>query len=50
MGLEKEVRLFASACERLLAAAHLQNPLGEDEMRLVEYYCKELFEKLVRRN
>ena len=50
MGSEKEVRLFVSACERLLAAAHLQNPFREDEMRLVEFYCKELLEKLVRRN
>ena len=50
MGSETEVQLFISACERLLAAAHLQNPFREDEMRLVEYYCKELLEKLVRRN
>ena len=51
MGSEKEVQLFVSACERLLAAADLQRrPLSEDEMRLVEYYCKELLEKLVRRS
>jgi len=48
MGSETEVQLFVSACERLLAAADL--PLSEDEMSLVEYYCKELLEKLVRRS
>jgi hypothetical protein len=50
MGSEKEVQLFVSACERLLAAADLQRPLSEDEMSVVEYYCKELLEKLVRRS
>ena len=48
MGSETEVQLFVSACERLLAAVDLQRPLSEDEMSLVEYYCKELLEKLVR--
>jgi hypothetical protein len=48
MRLEKEVHLFVSACERLLAIAALQRPLNEDEQRLVEYYCKELLEKLVK--
>ena len=49
MRVEKEVHLFVSACERLLAMAALQRPLNEDEQRLVEYYCKELLEKFVRR-
>ena len=48
MGSGKEVQLFVSACERLLAAADLQRPLSEDQMSLVEYYCKELLEKLIR--
>jgi len=46
MGSETEVQLFVSACERLLAAADLQRPLSEDEMSLVEYYCKEILGKI----
>ena len=46
MGSETEVQLFISACERLLAAADLQRPLSEDEMSLVEYYCKEILTKI----
>ncbi len=50
MGSEKEVQLFVSACERLLAAADVQRPLSETQMSLVEYYCKELLVKLGRRS
>ena len=46
MGSETEVQLFVSACERLLAAVDLQRPLSEDEMSLVEYYCKEILGKI----
>lgn len=47
MRLAEDVQKFGSACERLLATAAVSNRmLTEDEARLVQYYCKELAEKL----
>ena len=47
MRLAEDVQKFTSACERLLATAATSNrTLTEDEARLVQYYCKELAEKL----
>ncbi len=46
MQLAEEVRRFSSACERLLAtAAESQRHLTEDEIRVIEYYCKEMLTK-----
>ena len=47
MRLAEDVRKFGSACEQLLVtAAESNRTLTEDEARLVQYYCKELAEKL----
>ena len=47
MRLAEDVHKFGSACERLLASAASSNRiLTEDEARIVQYYCKELAEKL----
>jgi hypothetical protein len=47
MRLAKDVQKFGDACEGLLAtAATSSRMLTEDEARLVQYYCKELAEKL----
>jgi hypothetical protein len=47
MQLSKDVHNFTGACERLLAAGAVYRPLTEDEVRLIEYYCKELLQKVV---
>lgn len=47
MQLAQDVHRFGSACEQLLATAATANrTLTEDEARLVQWYCKELAEKL----
>jgi hypothetical protein len=47
MRLAQDVQNFSGACERLLATAATTNrTLTEDEARIVQYYCKELAEKL----
>jgi hypothetical protein len=47
MRLAQDVQNFSGACERLLATAAISNrTLTEDEARIVQYYCKELAEKL----
>jgi hypothetical protein len=47
MRLAGDVQKFAGACERLLATAVTSNrTLTDDEAKLVQYYCKELSEKL----
>ena len=47
MQLSKDVHTFTSACERLLAAGAIYRPLTNEEVRLIEYYCKELLQKVV---
>jgi hypothetical protein len=45
--LAEDVQKFAGACEGLLATAVTSNrTLTKDEASLVQYYCKELSEKL----
>ena len=47
MRLAEDVKNFAGACERLLATAAISNrKLTEDEARIIQYYCKEVAEKL----
>jgi hypothetical protein len=47
MRLAEDVQKFAGACERLLATAAISNrTLTEDEARIIQYYCKEVAEKL----
>ena len=48
MQLSKDVNAFTSSCERLLAAGALYRPLTTDELSLIEFYCKELLQKVVR--
>ena len=47
MQLSDEVHNFARYCERLLSTAVMIRPLTEEEMRVVEYYCRELLTKVV---
>jgi hypothetical protein len=47
MQLSKDLNAFTSACERLLAAGAIYRPLTADEVRLIEYYCKELLQKII---
>ena len=47
MRLAEDVQKFAGACERLLATAATSNrTLTEDEAKLIQFYCKEVAEKL----
>jgi hypothetical protein len=48
MQLANEVHAFTSACERLLGMVAIGRPLTHEEMKMVEYYCQELLNKLVR--
>jgi hypothetical protein len=47
MQLSKDVHSFSSACERLLATGAIYRPLTQEEVKLIEYYCKELLQKVV---
>jgi hypothetical protein len=48
MQLSSHVSTFTRTCERLLAAGAVYRPLTNDEVRLIEFYCKELLQKVVR--
>lgn len=47
MELSSDVHKFSSACEHLLASVAIHRPLEDDEVRLVEYYYKEVLKKVV---
>ena len=48
MRLAQDVHQFTRACEHLIASAALTSrTLTDDEARLVEFYCKEVLEKVV---
>jgi hypothetical protein len=47
MQLSKDIQSFSSSCERLLATGAVYRPLTKDEMDIIEYYCKELLQKVV---
>lgn len=47
MQLSKDIQTFSGACERLLATGAVYRPLTKEEIDIIEYYCKELLEKIV---
>ena len=47
MELSKDIHFFSSACERLLATGAVYRPLTREEIDIIEYYCKELLQKVV---
>ena len=49
MRLKKEVQNFSSSCERLMFEADVTNrKLTQEEKLLVEFYCREVLEKVVK--
>jgi hypothetical protein len=38
------LNIFSSGCERLLFSIKTNRPLTEEEVRMVEFYCKEILE------
>lgn len=50
MRLKKEVSNFASSCEHLMAETDASSrKITEEEALLVEYYCREVLKKVVKR-
>lgn len=50
MRLKKEVSNFSASCEHLMAEAEASGrQLTEEETLLVEYYCREVLKKVVKR-
>lgn len=49
MQLASEVHNFSTACERLLGAVAKNRPLTEEEIQLIEFYCKEMLNKAIFR-
>ena len=49
MQLDKEVKNFSEACERLLALIVMNRQLTEDEARVIDHYSKELQAKVAPR-
>lgn len=47
MQLAQEVQNFSSACEHVLSAIAMNRPLTSDEATMIQYYCKELLEKVM---
>ena len=39
-------RTFSSGCERLLFSMKTNRPPTEEEARVIEYYCKEILDKI----
>jgi hypothetical protein len=51
MRLTKEVQNFSSSCERLIFEADAsKRHLREEEVLLVEFYCREVLKKVVKRS
>jgi len=51
MRLKNEVSNFTSACERLMFEADASDrTLREEESILIEYYCREVLKKVVKRS
>lgn len=46
MQLAREVKTFSSVCEHILSMSAIDRPLTQDEATMIEYYCKELLEKI----
>ena len=50
MRLKKEVSHFASSCEQLIAEAEAcSRTLTDEEALLIEFYCREVLKKVVKR-
>ena len=50
MRLKKEVSNFSASCEHLMAEAESSGrKLTEEETLLVEYYCRQVLKKVVKR-
>ena len=50
MRLKKEVSNFSASCEHLMAEAETSSRnLTEEEILLIEYYCREILQKVVKR-
>ena len=50
MRLKKEVSNFSASCEHLISEAEMgSRVLTEEEMLLIEYYCREVLKKVVKR-
>jgi hypothetical protein len=50
MRLKKEVSNFSASCEHLMAEAESSGrKLTEEETLLIEYYCREVLKKVVKR-
>ena len=50
MRLSKEVDHFSRSCEHLIAEADMgDRKLTDEEILLVEYYCREVLEKVAKR-
>jgi hypothetical protein len=45
MQLAEDVHTFGRACEHLLASVAIHRLLTEEELLLIQHYCKELLEK-----
>jgi hypothetical protein len=45
MPLPNGIKAFGNACEYLLAIMATHQPLTEEEVLYIRYYCKELLEK-----
>jgi hypothetical protein len=50
MRLKKEVSNFSASCEHLMHEAETSGrQLTEEEILLIEYYCREVLKKVVKR-
>ena len=49
MRLKKEVSNFSASCEHLMAEVETSRTLTEEETLLVEFYCREVLKKIVKR-
>ena len=50
MRLKNEVSKFAASCEHLMAEAEASGrKISEEEALLVEYYCREVLKKVLKR-
>jgi hypothetical protein len=46
MEVSKNVHLFTTACEHLLASIAVHRPLTQEEALLVKHYCDEVVRKI----
>ena len=46
MQMASEVKNYLGACERLISHLTLNRQLSEDEARMIEFYCKDVLQKV----